>query len=384
MRIDLHDLRYVNELNTESFVHMLDDSTECYKFYWISALLSIFSKGKTEITFDELVNKMIADAWYSVVEYHLHLGPKNAAGMIMNSLERAVIKLSEISELCSDADEQIIIETIRIHNHELHGEKTQLIRNVPYRVLSSFMPEISGNARIWEQRKRLIAYIDRLNYEACIPYKIVDGIGLQKKIIITEKWQDFFKDNYVMITGWIELKKVRYLQGRNPGVPGIIYKLEPQKDKQRKLQYVRELWNKIIDIKSVHDIYSNKLFCKNDFEIDHFVPWSFVANDELWNLIPIDVSLNSSKSNNLPEWDKYFSLFAEHQFLMFQCVQKYEKVQEVFANCQRDNLVMPWSVEELYVAGCDKNHFFGILEKNLYPIYDSAKMQGYRVWQYVK
>ena len=46
---------------------------------------------------------------------------------------------------------------------------------------------------IWEQRKRLIAYIESLNDEQCIPYKIVDWIGLQKKIIITEKWQNFSK-----------------------------------------------------------------------------------------------------------------------------------------------------------------------------------------------
>lgn len=57
----------------------------------------------------------------------------------------------------------------------------QLIRNVPYRLLSSFMPEIDGNERIWEQRKRLIAYIGQLNREKCIPYEIVDGLGLQKK-----------------------------------------------------------------------------------------------------------------------------------------------------------------------------------------------------------
>lgn len=92
--MDIQHLKYKNELNIDSFIHMLDDTTECYKFYWLDALLKLFSLGKTEIVFDDLINQMIADAWYSVVEYHLHLGPKNASGKIMNSLERAVIKLS--------------------------------------------------------------------------------------------------------------------------------------------------------------------------------------------------------------------------------------------------------------------------------------------------
>lgn len=378
--MDLQNLKYVNELNTEGFIHMLDDPTECYKFYWLSALLSLFSRGKIELTFDELINKMIADAWYSVAEYHLHLGPKNASGKVMNSLERAVVKLSELCELKNDATEEIIVQAIKEHEKKLHEEKAQLIRNVPYRLLSSFMIEIGGNDRIWEQRKRLIAYIGLLNHEKCIPYEIVDGVGLQKKVVINSEWQEFLHDNYATIIGWIELKKVRYLQGRNPGVPGIIYKLEPENDKLRKLKYVRELWNAVIDLKSVKDIYSNNIIVKNDFDIDHFVPWSFVANDELWNLIPMDSTLNSSKSNKLPDWDRYFNLFVDDQFLMYGCVQEYEKIRTIFMNCQRDNLVIPWSLEELYVDGCDKIIFSNVLEKNLHPIYDSARMQGYGIW----
>ena len=298
----------------------------------------------------------------------------------MNSLERAVIKLSELCDLQNDASEEMIIEAIKEWNKELHDEKTQLIKNVPYRLLSSFMPEIGGNDRIWEQRKRLITYIELLNREKCILYEIDDGVGLQKKIVINEKWHDFIKDNYVTILGWIQIKKVRYLQGRNPAVPGIIYKLEPENDKMRKLKYVRELWNMVIDVKDVHDIYSEKLLVKNKYEVDHFVPWSFVANDELWNLMPMECSLNSSKNNKLPDWNKYFNSFVDNQYLMFGCVQEHEKVKNSFWKCQRDNLVIPWSIEELYVDGCDKSRFSTVLEKNLRPVYDSARMQGYGIW----
>lgn len=157
--MELSNFKYINELDVESFIHMLDDSTECYKFYWLDALLKLFSRGNSDILFDDLINLMIADAWYSVVEYHLHLGPKNANGKIMNSLERAVIKLEQVSKLPHDADEYSIIEAIKVHNNEISDEKKQLTLNVPYRLLSSFMPEIGGNDKLWDQRKRLIAYI---------------------------------------------------------------------------------------------------------------------------------------------------------------------------------------------------------------------------------
>lgn len=379
-RMEIEQLKYINELNTESFIHMLDDPTECYKFYWLDALLNIFSLGKSEINFDDVLNKMIVDAWYSVVEYHLHLGPKNASGKIMNSLERAAIKLAQVSGLPGDADEPSIIENIQAHEKEILDEKKQLVLNVPYRLLSSFMPEIGGNDKLWDQRKRMIAYIDALNKKESIPYKIIDGIGLNKKVVISPEWQMFLKDNYVTIAGWIEMKKVKYLQNRNPGVPGLIFKLEPQKDKQRKLKYVRELWNSISEIVPIIDIYTDKPIKKNVFDVDHFIPWSYIANDELWNLMPMNSSLNSSKSNNLPKWDRYFKLFAHNQFIMNQLVLSNGSVKTIFLKCQRDNLVMPWSLEELYLQGQQEEVFISVLEKNLRPIYDSARMQGYNIW----
>ena len=378
--MDIQHLRYKNDLNIDSFIHMLDDTTECYKFYWLDALLKLFSLGKTEIVFDDLINQMIADAWYSVVEYHLHLGPKNASGKIMNSLERAVIKLSQLTNIPNDADRDTIILAVKENDRELHGEKDQLTKNVPYRMLSPFMHEVKGNDRIWDQKKRLIAYIEQLNKKECIPYQITNGAGLKKRVVINEEWQNFFMDNFVTISGWIEVKKVRYLQGRNPGVPGIIYKLVPENNKQRKLRYVRNLCNTIIETKPVYDIYSEKLLGLDDFDIDHFVPWSFVANDELWNLLPMDSSLNSSKSNNLPQW-KYFELFAKNQYMMYESAKSSEKIMDKFKKCQRDNLVMPWSMEELYIAENDREAFIKVLEEKLHPVYDSARIQGYEIWR---
>lgn len=378
--MDIQHLKYKNDLNIDSFIHMLDDTTECYKFYWLDALLKLFSLGKTEIVFDDLINQMIADAWYSVVEYHLNLGPKNASGKIMNSLERAVIKLSQLTNIPNDADRDTIILAVKENDRELHGEKDQLTKNVPYRMLSPFMHEVKGNDRIWDQKKRLIAYIEQLNKKECIPYQITNGAGLKKRVVINEEWQNFFMDNFVTISGWIEVKKVRYLQGRNPGVPGIIYKLVPENNKQRKLRYVRNLWNTIIETKPVYDIYSEKLLGLDDFDIDHFVPWSFVANDELWNLLPMDSSLNSSKSNNLPQW-KYFELFAKNQYMMYESAKSSEKIMDKFKKCQRDNLVMPWSMEELYIAENDREAFIKVLEEKLHPVYDSARIQGYEIWR---
>ena len=79
----------------------------------------------------------------------------------------------------------------------------------------------------------------------------------------------------------------------------------------RKLNHVRGLWEGILDVKEVRDVFTGKPIFKKNYDVDHFIPWSFVMNDELWNLMPMDSSLNSSKSNKLPKWDPFFTVFAD-------------------------------------------------------------------------
>lgn len=127
-------------------------------------------------------------------------------------------------------------------------------------------------------------------------------------------------------------------------------------------------------------IYSGSHIEQNEYEIDHFVPWSFVTNDEMWNLIPVNPSLNASKRDKLPNWDRYFLSFAQNQFRLNQMVYKYERLAHIFRECQRDNLNAAWSVEELYVKNIKNDQFCKVLESRLKPIYELARTQGYRIW----
>ena len=50
----------------------------------------------------------------------------------------------------------------------------------------------------------------------------------------------------------------------------------------------------------IREIYTDREIGLDVLSIDHFVPHSYISNDELWNLIPMSKSLNSSKNNRLP------------------------------------------------------------------------------------
>jgi hypothetical protein len=46
--------------------------------------------------------------------------------------------------------------------------------------------------------------------------------------------------------------------------------------------------------------------------LDHYVPWSFVLHDRIWNLVPVTLSANSAKSDRLAS-PAYLDLLVELQ-----------------------------------------------------------------------
>jgi hypothetical protein len=94
----------------------------------------------------------------------------------------------------------------------------------------------------------------------------------------------------------------------------------------------------------------------------------------------MDSSLNSSKSNRLPQWDPFFERFARNQFILYGLIHTRPDVHKLFEACYRDNLHSIWAGQELYRKGNSEAEFYSVLEKNMHPVYDSARRQGYEVW----
>ena len=54
-----------SQLNIGYLSRLFDNTSNCYKFFWFKAILTKLENGKTRFTFSELVDEMIADAWYT-------------------------------------------------------------------------------------------------------------------------------------------------------------------------------------------------------------------------------------------------------------------------------------------------------------------------------
>ena len=362
---------------------MMNSPSYCYKFYWLEAIVQLISENKTEATYDEIINKMISNAWYPVLEYHIHLSGIYGEGIIKDNLEKAVLRLKKLSQLDNDTGNIEIINKLHefSEDKELTDYKKALTLNVPYKSLSGFANRGTEKIDLNSSAGRMMAYYNRLSQsEILLPYTFNDDKGLKRGITFNNSWIQMIRDNTVNILGWIQLEKVKWLQNNNPEVPGLVYKLAPADEKMRKLTNARKLWNAVLNVVPIVDVFKDELIDTEKYDLDHFIPWSFVMNDELWNLMPMDSSLNSKKSNKLPQWDLFFDRFADNQFTLYELLYDKPGIHKLYEACYRDNLHSIWANQELYRKGNSKEEFHVILNKNMRPVYDSARRQGYEIW----
>lgn len=61
------------------------------------------------------------------------------------------------------------------------------------------------------------------------------------------------------------------------------------KGQHKSLKKARKLWIATVDVTGnpLYEIYTGNELSIEEFDLDHFVPRSYVSNDELWNLTPM-------------------------------------------------------------------------------------------------
>ena len=360
---------YSEKLNTASLARIFDNKSESYKLFWFKAILHEVGLGRNVIPFRDLIERMIVDAWYMVSEYKLNLGPAD-------NLEKTVLYIAEKENFLPTEKEDVILSYL--HNsddRELRRLMTVLSQNVPYRLQAPLIQ--TPDSKLWNKLNDITDYI---NAQDGVIYLIERKKSIESRIIIEPLWMDYLQSNLGILIGWTDFNMITYLQRRNPTVPGISNKIYPPQE--RKLTSAINYWKYIIQQGSIRDIYSGEELTTRGLSIDHFVPWSYVASDELWNLIPTEKSINSSKSNNLPDWDRYFNRLAHAEYDAYIFTGSDERALMLFEKCAKENLNNEEVRYRLYKQGQTEQHFTNQLEELLLPIYESARNMGFKQWKY--
>ncbi len=178
-------LPYSDELNINYLARLFDNTSECYKFFWFKAILTKLEEGRSNATFEELVNEMVADTWYMVLECHLSLGPKD-------KLATLVKHISETTGMKPSEKKSVILNYLKhTRDREVMRLKRILIGNVPYRLQSPFMPELKSK----DFEGRIEERIARINHYNQIIYLFGSYEGLNTTIHVQKDWVLYLQKN---------------------------------------------------------------------------------------------------------------------------------------------------------------------------------------------
>ncbi|MBC2458459.1 HNH endonuclease domain-containing protein [Clostridium beijerinckii] len=367
---EICEVPYSNEVDYATFSRALRDDkvVASYKMYWLLALLDEISLNNIEIEFRTLICKMVVKAWYPLLKYKLSFG-------LCDNLAKVATYISDTYNLESNYDERKLFHFIySSQDKTLNKMLKELTLNVPYRFLSPFFEnKLRGQKKV----QKLIEELSKEDNE-CI-YEIYKNNKDKNCIRIKGNWCNYLKFNYRIIQGWAYYKLVCFLQKRNPNVPGIAMKLEAPKN--RDLREQTKIWKKVIEQRHITDLYTGLDFTETNYNdygvlsIDHFIPWSFVLHDQMWNLVPTFKNINSKKSDNLLQYDTYIDRFCEMQYEAFCFVvdeNRKNQIEEYGQVLKVDNL-------RKFKKENKEEEFVKRMKQEIGPVYGVAVNQGFGV-----
>lgn len=358
---------------------MFQKRSSSYKFFWLKGIITEVLEGNREITYKRLVARMMAAAWYPVIYYKLSLGHSD-------KLAEAIAYVHQHLGIKRDEKQDVIVSVIcESHDKTLLKWIGHFTNLVPFRLISLFYQR-----EIEYERKHDPSFYDGKINNIIEKYNrndqnhalyIMDRAN--GRLHVSADWAQYLKLNAPVVEGWLNYKLVEYIQLRNRNVPSIPFKIFPPE--KRNLSQASRYW-KLVDQK-IHlpELYTGLRFTEENkkkhgiMSIDHFIPWSFVLHDELWNLCPMFKNINSKKGNKLADERRYLAGFCEYQYQAFQVARD---IKGIGKNALDQYLNVNKDVHRL--GKDDRGHetFVASMRQTIEPLYQIANHQGYGIWWY--
>lgn len=348
-------------LTTNRLGKIFSNTVATYKFFWFVSIMQIHAKSDNlKIGVWDIVIRMVANAWYPIHYFRLSFGKSD-------SLFNIVIELQHITQIPIDANTDTIINCLkeRLGDKKIKKLLNILTLNVPYRFLRPWIDTSDDREMIVRSQ----------TLENNCLYSLYKD-GKEFYILLNSDWNQYLHNHYNILVDFAYWNLTLFLQVRNPNVPAIPNKLI-RPEVRNSLTKQHNYWDMVMTIGGpIHCIYTGKELHPGDYDLDHFIPWSFVSHDLLWNLIPSDGSINSSKSNSLPDMNVYLPRLAELQHHSLQLMIKNNKEPKIM----EDFISLGYTAREL--ADMDDTNFRELYERTFNPINQIALNMGFEIWKY--
>lgn len=349
---------FAEEITNERKVigQIFNNTVATYKYYWFVSILDIVVKEqRRQISFWEIIAGMVAEAWYPIHYFRLSFGKAD-------SLYQQVVALQQELNIPIDARKADIKKQLldSLNMPRVKALLRVFTLNVPYRFLSPWINYTTDNE---------VVSLSQAYTNNCLYAIKADTIE------INPEWEQYLNDNYPVLRDFTFWNLTVFLQKRNPNVPDVSSKLVKPIQRESLIKQ-RNFWDAYIDLNgSMKCIYTGKELYKKSYDLDHFVPWSFVSHNLLWNLLPADASINSSKSNNLPVLGDYLRPFARAHQQAIQALYPKNPNNKLL----EDYLTLHDSIPEL--IRLQENDFLNVFQKTFSPMVQIAENMGFKYWQ---
>jgi hypothetical protein len=284
---EVSSLPLSSRVDAATLSRLFSDTTTSYKYLWFQAILSELVSTRFQqanIELKDLLSRTLTHAWYPKVFFRLSFGMQDKVG---HWFDRGPIELE--GTIGDDVISQAILKRINTEGD------SGLLRYVPYRILSPFFEaQVVGCPD--HRKNALIRQLADYHFDDRKPLYRFQS---ESEIQIHPDWLDYLATNFSIVTGWSNWNWLQFLQQNNSNVPAIANKLRIPLDRNS-IANQRKYWRLAQRNKPINCIYSGDPLSFQDISLDHFLPWSFVGHDQLWNLIPVSSSANSAKNNQLP------------------------------------------------------------------------------------
>ena len=371
-------------LNIPALAGLFRHTTNSYKFVFFLALLELLERHRFDAerpyTYPEITLEMLALAWYPHTYFKLSFGTQDTIAKKLDALD-----------LAPDDGSALLAHDRRALRRALAaadlGDAARLMDFVPYRLQIPFLEaRLRGvDKGAWMVFERAMPAITNAHFATDRPLYRYDSDDWKvcSSLSWHPDWVAYLERHLAIIRGWAAWHWLGYMQRRNPTTPGLSNKLFAP-SKRDTLARQGKYWRDILrhpDRPELRCIYSGAPLDADAFALDHYLPWSFVAHDQLWNLVPAPSAVNAAKSNRLPSPD-YFDAFVslQHQGLV---IASRIMPRSTFARVTEDYLA------DLHLpdtaALLDPERLTHAYAQNIGPLIAIATNQGFTPdWQYAR
>lgn len=352
-----------NHLDIAKLSSVFRDTTNSYKFYWFLSILdSLRDNGENIISQKDIALRMLANVWYPLDYFKLSFGKQD-------SFKKVAQFISSKIAVDNRPNSQNIFEQINCRFSEkelktLSNQIKEIYKYVPYRFVRPFFEEETHANSDHLVKNQMIVLCNQ--YFESQPHRVMYRF-VGDSIELNSIWIDYLLRHQGILRGFIFWHLVKFMQKNNPNVIGLSEKL--QKPAERDLKSANRFWKGYLaENADLTCIYSGQRITVQNLSLDHFLPWSYVAHDQLWNIIPTPKNVNSAKNDRLPSLEVYFEAFST---LQYKAVQFYLK---------KENQQLPEDYIYLFresVHEMSLETFQDVLRKQIMPQWQTAQNLGF-------